>query len=974
MSLPLKGNIMAAADYKGLVESIYISYFGRPADTLGLANFTAQLDALKAPTTVSTLNSAYKTTPALRTLIDSFGTSAESSALYGADNVGFISAIYVNLLNRTADFDGLVFWTTELNAGRITKGNAALAIMAGAYENKTAQGLLDAKVLDNKVAIATNFTAAIDTADELNAYQGNAAAATARDMLKTVTATTSSTAFQSTVDATLATIVTNAIPVVNTSLTTGIDALVGTSGNDNFKAIVGTGATLTAFDSIDGGAGNNSLTVFDLDNTGATAPTSLPLASITYKNIQTLNVQSANINGAMIDGTQIASLNALNVVTSVGPVQVNASGTTAVKVSDVGGSVAVFGGSTVDVTTSTAAGSTVSVSSVAGKTTSVSIHGGNGVTINDIATGTTADTIATVSLDGTVGATTIASDALTALNLTKTSGNVTVTAAAGTRALNVALSGQTGGTIADATATTLTTKSTTALSAAAATTINLAAGVDTTITALAADLATTVTITGSGKVSVAGASMNALTSINAAANTGGVTLNGGALGNGVVFTGGTGADSISIGATTKAITLGDGNDSVTLTAGALGTDGSLDGGAGVDTLVGTSALLSAQLASTTTAKIAGFETVKVSDLLAAASSFDVSALVGAVNFTAANGVATGGTATVTGLGAGANVSILGSSLNDGTLALAMKADTAADVLNVTVSHNFNNANTGAVSVYTTNLSAASVETLNITSSGTMTGATANATVDSVNNLLVINDAALVTLNLSGAQAVTFASNAAQTKLATIDASTDTGGATINASAAVAGLTIKGSATAGNILTGGNFVDTIVGGAKADVITGGLGGDTLTGNGGNDTFVLANSDSIITAGKADTITDFVANTYGAGTSGAVNSFGANGVAAAKLTGDVIQLTHGFNAGTGVAVTAAITVGVYGNPSDATTFLATASANEAVGAQTIHVALNSASGDLYIDLDGNGVADMYIHLTGVTNLTAAAFLVV
>lgn len=972
---------MAAADYKGLVESIYISYFGRPADTLGLANFSAQLDALKAPTTVSALNAAYKSTPLLRSLIDSFGTSAESIALYGTDNVAFVSSIYQNLLNRTADFDGLVFWVTEINAGRLTKGNAALAIMAGAYENKSAQGLIDAALLTNKVTIATSFTTAIDTSDELNAYQGNAAAATARDMLKTVTATTSTTAFQATVESTLSTIVTNAIPVVNTSLTTSVDTLTGTSGNDNIKAFVGTGATLTTFDSIDGGAGNNSLSIIDLDTTATS--TSLPLANanITYKNIQTLNVQSATTGGVDIDGTLIGSLTALNVIASTGADVVKASGTTAVKVFNAAGSVAVTGGSTVDVTTDSAAGSTVSVTSAAGKTSLVSIRGGNGVTINDVATAKVADTIATVSLVSTAGATTIASDVLTALNLTNSNGGVTVTAAVGTRALNVALNGQTGGIVTDATATTLNVAALTAKSAgvsfaaAAATSVNVAAGVDLAITSLTADAATTATIIGSGKVSVAASSMTALTSINAAANTGGVSITPVLL-DGIAFTGGTAADSIVIGATTKAIAMGDGNDTVTLTAGALGTDGTVDAGAGTDTLAGTSAMLMTQLSAAsaaTAAKIVGFETIRVSDVLAAGSSFDVSALVGAVNFTAANGVATGGSATVTGLGAGANVAIIGDAANNGTLAMVMKTDTAADVLNVSVNHNFANFNTGGVYGFTTNISAASVETLNISSTATLTGAAAAATVDSVMNFLNISDAALVTLNVSGNQAVTFASAAVQTKLATIDASVNTAGATISAAAAVAGLTIKGSATAANMLTGSAFVDTIVGGAKADVIVGGVGGDTLTGNGGNDTFVIGTGHSTIAAGKADKITDFVANTYGVGTAGAVNSLGATSVVA-NLTGDVITLTHGANAGTGFAVTSAITVGVYTNASDATTFLATASASETATTQTIHAALNSSTGDLYIDLDGNGVADLYIQLTGVTTLTAAAFVIV
>lgn len=962
---------MAVSDYKTLVESIYVSYFGRPADTLGQANFAAQLDAMKAPTTVVGLNAAYKSMPGLRSLVDSFGASAESTNLYGNDNVAFVSAIYQNLLNRTADFDGLVFWVTELNAGRLTKGNAALAIMAGAYENKTAQGLLDAQLLDNKVAIASNFTAAVDTSDELAAYRGDAAAATARDMLHTVTATTSPSAFQGTVEATLAAIVTNAIPVVTTLLTTGIDAFVGTSGNDNYRAIVGTGATLTAFDSIDGGAGNNSLTVYDLDTTAGATATMLPSASITYKNLQTLTVLSANTKGANIDASGIAGLTALNIQTSVGPDVVKASGTTAVKVNDTAGSVSVTGGSTVDVTTNT--GSNVSVTAAAGKTSAVSVHGGNNVTISDAASG---GTIATVSLDGTAGATSITSGGLTSLSLTKSSGGVSVTAAAGSRTLNVAMNGLTGGTINDATATTvniaaLTAKSTFGLSAAAATALNIAAGVDATISALVADAATTATISGSGKVTISAASTAAMTAINASTNTGGVTI-APTLANGVAFTGGSGADAITVGATTKAIALGDGSDSVTLSALALGAGGSVDGGAGADTLIGNSTVMSAQLASATAAKISGFETIRVYDMLADNASFDVSALVGAVNFTAANGVAAGGTAAVTGLGANANVAILGSAANSGTLDLAMKTDTASDVLNVTVNHDFTMGNTGGVNAYTTSFNAESVETLNVTSSGKGSVA-AGSTPDSVNNTLVINDAALVTLNLSGDQAVTFVSDPAQASLAMINASADTAGATISAMAAVAGLTIKGSATAANNLAGSDFVDTIVGGAKADVIIGGLGGDTLTGNGGNDTFVIANGDSTITINMADTITDFVANTYGAGASGAVNSFGATGVAAAKLNGDVIAVTHGFNVGTGVAVTAAITVGVYTNAADATTFLSTASASEGANAQTIHAALNSTTGDLYMDIDGNGSADLYIHLTGVKTLDAAAFLI-
>jgi hypothetical protein len=627
--------------------------------------------------------------------------------------------------------------------------------------------------------------------------------------------------------------------------------------------------------------------------------------------------------------------------------------------------------------------------------TSVSVTGGGITDIADInvvplssATGVAAvagtSKLATVVLTGVSGATTIESDALVNLAMTKVSAGVTATVA-GAHALTIA-SAANASTVTDGTATGIavvtsgTVLDSLTLNATKATAVTVGgsggkftlgslAAVGTTAGAAGVAAAVSLTVTGSVVANLGDLSTNAkLSGVDASANTGGVTVTN--MGTTASFIGGTGADTVSLGATTKAIALGDGNDIVILTGGVLAATGSIDGGAGFDTLVGSSINMAAQLTSATTAKIVGFDMIKVSDALGAGASFDMSALAGTVAFAAGNGVATG-TATINNLGAGASVQILGDAANNGTLALVMKTDTAADVLNVTVSHDFTNTNAGlATTGFTTNLSAALVETLNITSTANPS-VTPTATPDSVNNTLVITDAALVTLNLLGNQAVTFNATAAQVKLATIDASADTAGATINAVLSVAGLTIKGSATAANTLTGSGLVDTIIGGAKADLITGGAGGDTLTGNGGNDTFVINNSDSIITAGKADTITDFVANTYGGAGTTSVATSAAIGANAAKWTGDVIQLTHGVNGAN--PVTSAITVGVYTNASDATTFLATASANEALNAQTVHAALNSTTGDLYVDINGDGVTDLYLHLTGVSTLTAAAFLI-
>jgi Ca2+-binding RTX toxin-like protein len=255
-----------AADYTAVVQQIYLSYFGRPADTLGLANYTAQLAAMNAPLTMSGILTAVKTNAGLATLVNSFGTSAESVALYGTDTIAFVSAIYVNVLNRTADFDGLLYWAGEINAGRLTKAAAALNIAQGALDNTTAAGLLDAATLTAKTQVAINFTHSIDTGAELSAYTGTAAAAAARDLLKTVTSSTVAADFQTRIDTTLAALVVANTPVVtpvNLTLTTGVDAFTGTTANDTFNAAVNVnvtgGTTLSTADNLNGGDGTDTL-------------------------------------------------------------------------------------------------------------------------------------------------------------------------------------------------------------------------------------------------------------------------------------------------------------------------------------------------------------------------------------------------------------------------------------------------------------------------------------------------------------------------------------------------------------------------------------------------------------------------------------------------------------------------------------------------------------------------------------------
>eukprot|EP01035_Chromulina_nebulosa_P044077 gene44077-59687_t len=148
----------AAAEYVQVAQQIYVAYFGRPADLFGLNNMIANLAASNAPTSIAGLKDAYKTNGTVKSIIDNFGSSPESQALYaGADDAAFVTAIYQNVLNRDPLIGGLTFWVTALARKDMTRAEAATQIMAAAV--KEGGNAADAAIVNSKIAVATNFTA-----------------------------------------------------------------------------------------------------------------------------------------------------------------------------------------------------------------------------------------------------------------------------------------------------------------------------------------------------------------------------------------------------------------------------------------------------------------------------------------------------------------------------------------------------------------------------------------------------------------------------------------------------------------------------------------------------------------------------------------------------------------------------------------------------------------------------------------------
>jgi FKBP-type peptidyl-prolyl cis-trans isomerase len=196
---PAQGAALPASAYVDLVQKIYIAYFGRPADPGGLANFTAQMAAVGAPTDVAALPDAYAANAGLRALIDAFSFSAESAKLYPGDTTSFVNAVYDHLLNRPPAAAGLAFWVSAIDSGTLSRSLASLSIMSAALSNTSEVGKKDAALIGIKSAVANSFTTQLQGTSGV--YAGADIAALARTMLGGLTANSNVTGYQAVLDA-----------------------------------------------------------------------------------------------------------------------------------------------------------------------------------------------------------------------------------------------------------------------------------------------------------------------------------------------------------------------------------------------------------------------------------------------------------------------------------------------------------------------------------------------------------------------------------------------------------------------------------------------------------------------------------------------------------------------------------------------------------------------------------------------------
>ena len=251
---------MAWQDYIDTIQKIYIAYYQRPADPIGLIYWAQRLDVAGGD---------------LTQIIEAFANSDEAKALYGDINENtiddVIDAIYQAAFNRSPDEEGKQFYINGFKEGKFTAATIMLNILDGAQNE-------DLIILQNKIESANNFTKAIDPELDgknlLATYEGNEDAEKGREFLRDVGATIDTVKTiedakgfikENIADEGDALLGVEVVVGKEFVMTHDLETLQGTNSDDLFKGIVDfatpANTTFQAGDKIIGGAGNDKVEV-----------------------------------------------------------------------------------------------------------------------------------------------------------------------------------------------------------------------------------------------------------------------------------------------------------------------------------------------------------------------------------------------------------------------------------------------------------------------------------------------------------------------------------------------------------------------------------------------------------------------------------------------------------------------------------------------------------------------------------------
>jgi len=927
---------ITASSQQLAVANLYTALFNRAPDAAGMTFWT---QALSRGVPLGDITQLFLAGP-------------EAKAIFPIESTAeaFVAGFYERVLGHVPDPVGLAFWTASLNAAGGAGSDAAKASFLSQIVNvisaplaakpaditdaQYAQTVADRTAFGNKVVMGVYY------AIEL----GGTNVELARQVLAGVNSSSASVdAARSIAKGTASAPAAPAAPAVlplNLAATTDIDTLVGTSGNDRFTA---THLTLSALDSIDGGAGIDTL---DYVNASTTF---VPVPNAQVQNVEIINIRNVNTADFGYESFLVRMLAALRPGQTLSVAGLTLTGAAEYAMQEEVSSAFLTGTTVGNALMSGVldAGYRVSVSessiiftaTTPGNKPDLVVEGSAAMTTDSYVTQGTQGATLTVPTNMFVGATNFNADRATvSLSLagltagqavgvigdnTVAGGSIQAIYQAGVTSATLNLLGGVRGKVVEITdsgSNTLTSVTITSTGSA-----NSIAGVQSLgpVTSLLLDATTDLSIDllvflSLRQVSVRGtativkliAAGPDVTTFDASGLTmGGVSIY---LSGSVRFTGGAGNDTVSLGAN-----------------GVFAGTADAGGGSG-DVLV---LYTGSSLTAATGPRFTNFDILRLASNYAGdAQTFDTSLLSGIQSYQIA-AAAVPGTSSVTldQLADGAAIAFLG---NHGNVTLNLvNATSASDVLNVTLGNDVtsNGALTNGVQV---TLIAPGVETINLHSVGTVGGTGVNTLVNDVGT-----NTTLSKMVIDGTQPLSLQLQALAQAL------------TVDASALAGTLDVQGTAATQFLnVTGGTASDTIVGGRAGGLIVGGAGGEstTLYSGGGVDTLAYLSA--------ADSRQDFVnASGTAASTQDAISNF-ATGVDKIDLKALALDAAvRSF-----VTKTYASTAALLADEALADFYLDGGAVAAKVGADTYLVV--DANGDHLF----NATTDLVVKLNGVSTL--------
>jgi len=796
------------------IQELYVAYFGRPADVEGKAYWSG------SNTGISTVLGFAANMHSQSEFQDAYGSKTTATQ---------VNQIYQNLFSRDADAAGLEYWTGQIGNGTLKLAEIAVHLIYAAKNN--AGSAADKTALENKTAAAKAFTTDVAadataqlayTADDDNAFT------TAKTFISGITTTAATAAEIDTQVTSIKTSYSAGQSGTTYNFTTAGDDFTGTADNDTFKGIsdadTAAANTFTSIDSINGGAGTDTLEATFAEESGASTP-AFPVGTISnIENFKIRNVDSDNGSDAKLDID-------FSAFTGEKLVQNNLS-TGAVDFAKLG------------------AGTDAEIIGNGSLT--------NGATEFDFVDAATSSKVGFVGGTTGTGVVTITGSKLTSQTFTSTG-------AANTIGNLVNAATVTGITI-DAT-TKLTTATITA-DAAAKLTITGTGAVDINSAALPA---TIINIDGSASSGDIDITTGNVADISSAASAE------------ITIKTGSGNDEISLAniVTGDHISLdsGAGNDVVSVHTSMVGASSGvhgdvLEGGTGTDAISALSATANGQADVSSAGSITGFEELTISDALGEdITPGNYQTGIKTVNL----GAGSDSAATIA-FAAGALAVDLEAALAGGTLTVTAAGSATTDSL--TITNAGGTSSTGISATGNQSLTLTGIETLTLDGSGAADSAAATQLVNAI-SLSGVSTGGTATVNLTGSNAITLKASTGIITAQVVDASSmtkalvmnvamestaaSTGTATLTGGAG--GDTLKGdtgekttiSGGAGNDnITGGSAVDTINAGAGNDTVNTSGGADTINGDGGNDTITLGAAAQTIDAGSGDDTVDASSN--------------------------------------------------------------------------------------------------------------------